>query len=84
MRSVFTKSAATVLAICVAGYFLGTYLHQRFTSDDASHQARSNDYAEAPALTPSAAACVGDDGAWKNWPWPNVPTLSPKCDEDGR
>ena len=21
----------------------------------------------------------GEDGSWKNWPWPNVPALSPKC-----
>jgi len=85
MRSEFTKRAATpatFLAMVVAGYFLGTYLDQRFTSDDAYYPAASNDHAEAPALTPSAAACVGNDGSWKNWPWPNVPTLSPKCDED--
>jgi hypothetical protein len=25
------------------------------------------------------AACVQSDGSYKNWPWPNVPTLSPPC-----
>jgi hypothetical protein len=80
MRSEFTKRAATLLAMVVAGYFLGTYLDQRFTSDDAYYQATSSDRAKAPA--PSAAACVGSDGSWKNWPWPNVPTLSPPCAED--
>jgi hypothetical protein len=25
------------------------------------------------------AACVQADGSYKNWPWPNVPTLSPPC-----
>jgi hypothetical protein len=83
MRSEFAKRAATFLTMVVAGYFLGTYLDQRFTSDDAYYQTTSNDYAEAPALTPSAVACVGNDGSWKNWPWPNVPMLSPKCDDDG-
>jgi len=82
MRSEFTKRAATFLTMVVAGYFLGTYLDQRFTSDDAYYRA-SSDHAEARALTPSAAACVGNDGSWKNWPWPNVPTRSPKCDDDG-
>ena len=85
MRSEFSKRAATpaaFLVMVVAGYFLGTYLDQRFTSDDAYDQATSYDRAEAPLLTPTAAACVGNDGSWKNWPWPNVPMLSPKCDED--
>ena len=82
MRSEFTKRAATFLAMVVAGYFLGTYLDQRFTSDDAFYQVASSDPVEVPATTPSAATCVRKDGSWKNWPWPNVPTLSPKCDED--
>jgi hypothetical protein len=29
---------------------------------------------EAPPAT-----CVQADGSYKNWPWPNVPTLSPPC-----
>ena len=82
MRSEFTKRAATYLAMVVAGYFLGTYLDQRFGPDDAYYQAASNDRAAALVPTSSAAACVGNDGAWKNWSWPNVPTLSPKCAED--
>jgi len=82
MRSEFPKRAALFLAMVVAGYYLGTYLDQRFAPDDAYYQAASSDHAEAVVLTRSAAACVGTDGAWKNWPWPNVPTLSPKCAED--
>jgi hypothetical protein len=30
--------------------------------------------ADAPPVT-----CVQSDGSYKNWPWPNVPTLSPRC-----
>ena len=30
--------------------------------------------ADAPPVT-----CVQSDGSYKNWPWPNVPTLSPPC-----
>jgi hypothetical protein len=25
------------------------------------------------------AACVDAEGSWVNWPWPNVPALSPPC-----
>lgn len=25
------------------------------------------------------AACVDAKGSWVNWPWANVPTLSPPC-----
>jgi hypothetical protein len=25
------------------------------------------------------SACVDAKGSWVNWPWPNVPTLSPPC-----
>ena len=34
------------------------------------------------APSPSSTACIGEDGAWKNWPWPNVPALSPKCGQN--
>jgi len=27
----------------------------------------------------SGSACVDANGSWVNWPWPNVPTLSPRC-----
>jgi hypothetical protein len=37
---------------------------------------------EAPAPSVSSAACVDENGSWKNWPWPNVPMLSPKCRSD--
>jgi hypothetical protein len=87
MRSEFTKRAAPFLAMVVAGYFLGIYLDQRFTSDEAFYLTASNDRTETPApttstATTSAAACVRKDGSWKNWPWPNVPALSPKCADD--
>jgi hypothetical protein len=28
------------------------------------------------------SACVDARGSWKNWGWPNVPTLSPRCSDD--
>jgi hypothetical protein len=27
--------------------------------------------------------CVDARGSWANWPWPNVPTLSPPCPAAG-
>jgi len=59
----------------VAGYFLGTYLDQRF-SGEADYQVTTNELGDA-------SVCVGSDGAWKNRSWPNVPALSPKCNDDG-
>jgi hypothetical protein len=78
-RSGLARRAATLLVMVVAGYFLGTYLDQRFTSDEAYYRLASSDRVE----TPAASACIGADGSWKNWPWPNVPALSPKCEDDG-
>lgn len=31
------------------------------------------------AEPPSGGACLGEDGAPRNWPWANAPTLWPKC-----
>jgi hypothetical protein len=30
-------------------------------------------------LESGGSACVDARGSWKNWSWPNVPTLSPRC-----
>ncbi len=30
---------------------------------------------------PEGAACVDAKGSWINWPWANVPALSPRCDD---
>ena len=79
-RAELGKRSATFLAMVVAGFFLGIYLDQRFTSDEADDPVTSREVS-TPAST--AAACVGKkDGAWKNWQWPKVPALSPQCPED--
>jgi hypothetical protein len=28
---------------------------------------------------PAGSPCVDANGSWANWPYPNVPTLSPPC-----
>jgi hypothetical protein len=69
-RAELAKGSATFLMVIVAGFLSTTYVDRHFAAAKANQ-----DMAQAP----SSSACVGEDGAWKNWPWPNVPTLSPKC-----
>lgn len=61
------KGSSIFLGVVVAGYVSTTYVDQRFAVPPKT------------ATPPAPSACVGEDGSWKNWPWPNVPTLSPKC-----
>lgn len=70
----FAKGSATFLAVIVAGFVSEIYLDRYLATDE---KAASSESAEA-----SSAACVDNDGSWKNWSWSNVPTLSPKCRED--
>jgi hypothetical protein len=36
---------------------------------------------QAEAAANDATACVDAQGSWVNWPWANVPALSPRCDD---
>ncbi|MBB4258274.1 MULTISPECIES: hypothetical protein [unclassified Bradyrhizobium] len=63
------KGSSVFLGVIVAGYLSTTYVDQRFAAPKVSERTESA----------SASACVGEDGSWKNWQWPNVPALSPKC-----
>jgi hypothetical protein len=81
-RSGLARGSAIFATMVVAGFFLGTYLDQRFTydaADYADYHLTSGDRQEAAAPDKSRSACVGEDGSWKNWSSPNVPTLSPRC-----
>jgi len=68
-----TKGSSVFLGVIVAGYLSTTYVDQRFATPVKTASA------PAPTNGPASSACVGEDGSWKNWPWPNVPALSPKC-----
>jgi hypothetical protein len=77
-RAEFAKGAATFLLVIVAGFLSETCLDRHFAATDVDRKAASSDRPEASA----SPACVDKDGAWKNWPWPNVPALGPKCTEE--
>ena len=66
------QGSSIFLGVIVAGYLSTSYVDHRFA-------ARQPTPAPAPTSSPAPSACVDKDGSWKNWPWPNVPTLSPKC-----
>ncbi|MCK1383865.1 hypothetical protein [Bradyrhizobium sp. 21] len=72
-RSDLAKGSSVLLGVIVAGYVSTTYVDQRFTTPIKTSSL------PAPKNTPGSAACVEEDGSWKNWRWPNVPALSPKC-----
>jgi hypothetical protein len=69
-RTEFATGSATFLAAIVAGYLSAKWVDQHFAAKAV----------ELPSA--SSAACVREDGSWKNWVWANVPTLSPNCPPD--
>ena len=66
------KGSSVLLGVIVAGYVSTTYVDQRFAPPPKTTSLLLRRTALGPA-------CVDEDGSWKNWPWPNVPALSPKC-----
>ncbi len=73
----FAKGSTTFAVVIVAGLLSEAYLDRHLAARETDKKAAPSDSAAAPA-----PACVGKDGSWKNWPWSNVPILSPKCRED--
>ena len=71
----FAKGTTTFVVVIVAGLLSKVYLDRHLAASEAEKKVAS-----APST--SSAACVEKDGSWKNWPWSNVPILSPKCRED--
>jgi len=81
-RAEFAKGSATFVVVIVAGLLSEAYRDRHLAATETDKKATSRDGAKAPAPSTTSAACVGKDGSWKNWPWSNVPILSPKCRED--
>jgi hypothetical protein len=67
-RSDLAKGCAIVLCVIIAGWLSTAYVDRHLAAREASI-----------SREPSDGACVDSEGRWKNWPWPNVPALSPKC-----
>jgi hypothetical protein len=74
-RAELAKGSATFLVVIVAGFLSEIYLDRHLVTEPNKTSASSE------STEPSPAACVEKDGSWKNWPWSNVPILSPKCRE---
>ena len=75
------KGSSVFLGVIVAGYVSTLYVDQHLASPPkaATEATGSPAPTNSPAPTDSGSACIGEGGSWKNWPWPNVPALSPKC-----
>ena len=81
-RAEFAQGSATFLVVIVAGFLSESYLDRHLVNETDKNAASSASAETMSAETTSSAACVGKDGSWKNWPWSNVPILSPKCREE--
>jgi hypothetical protein len=66
-RNELAKGSAVFLIAIIAGFFSSVSVDRYYA-------------AKAKQLPPTSSACVSEDGSWKNWLWPNVPALSPKCE----
>jgi len=77
----FAKGTTTFAVVIAAGLLSENYLDRHLIANETGKKTASTDSADASAPSTSPAACVGKDGSWKNWPWSNVPILSPKCRE---
>ncbi len=81
-RSEFAMGSLTFIAVIAAGLLSSRYVDRHFVEAEASKEHAASSKPEAPLPSTSSGACVDTDGSWKNWPWPNVPMLSPKCRPD--
>jgi hypothetical protein len=75
------KELAFGLGTCVliVGLAVGSNaLLDRYLAD-AAKQLTAQGSADKQATVPGGTPCVDAKGSWNNWPWPNVPTLSPPC-----
>jgi hypothetical protein len=69
----FLKGFA-VFAIVIAAAWLSMPYADRYVASVSPVKAE-------PAAD-AGAVCVESDGSYRNWPWANAPTLSPKCDPE--
>jgi hypothetical protein len=70
-RTEFATGSAIFLTVIAAGWLSVRAVDRHFVT------------AETQTPPMPQGPCVDADGSWKNWPWSNVPMLSPKCKPDG-
>jgi hypothetical protein len=68
------------IAVIAAGSLSVHTVDRHFAKAEAARNVALNGKAETPEPPAARGACVDKDGSWKNWPWANVPMLSPKCE----
>jgi hypothetical protein len=68
-RPEFLKGFA-VFAITITAAWLSMPYADRYVASVSPDEGKPPD---------AGVTCVQTDGSYRNWPWPNVPTLSPKC-----
>ncbi|MBC9879216.1 hypothetical protein G8O24_17905 [Bradyrhizobium sp. INPA01-394B] len=76
------KGSSVFLAVIVAGYVSTVYVDQHLVPPTKTASAPAPTSTSDPTGSPppsGGAACIGEGGSWKNWPFPNVPMGSPKC-----
>ncbi|KZD24273.1 hypothetical protein A4A58_22530 [Tardiphaga robiniae] len=74
---------ATIVLTIIAGVMSFDYVNRRFPPKPAPVEQVTEQDAKAqtdPAAVKPPGVCVERDGSWRNWSWPNVPMLSPKCE----
>ena len=68
-----------VFAIVISAAWLSMPYADRYVASVTPDKAAIPDPAGPPE---GATTCVERGGSYRNWPWPNAPTLSPKCDPE--
>jgi hypothetical protein len=76
-----TQMNKLIASAAVAVAMLGTASLAR--ADEPGKNAKDTAPPNPPRVerttAPAGSPCVDANGSWVNWPYPNVPTLSPPC-----
>jgi len=79
-RAEWAMGSVTFIAVIAAGSLSVHTVDRYFARAEAAKNIALNDKADSPEPPAVRGACVDKNGSWKNWPWANVPMLSPKCE----
>jgi hypothetical protein len=76
-----TQMNQLIASVAVAVALIGAASLAR--ADEAGKNAKDTAQASRPRVerttAPAGSPCVDANGSWVNWPYANVPTLSPPC-----